>query len=346
MCTMYDVIIIGAGPAGCMAAKKTADAGYNVLLVEKMEVPREKSCSGLLIKKSIDMVENEFGPIPRTILCKNHVNKGIIITNEANQIFKFESEGLNLWRSSFDHWMTIGAQNAGAEFRPSTSAISCEEKQDHVLIKLQNNEIYYEKAKIVIACDGSNSNIKRKLLKSRNNVIFTYQTFCEGTVSLDYNFFHAFTDPLLSQYDAWFNVKDDLLILGVAVKETNKIKPYYSRFLSFLTSKFDAQIESFVKAELGMMPQVSSDYNIDLGKGRILFAGEAANFLNPIGEGISIALSSGFSAAEAIKSTYTRGTDVNTLSLLYAYKKHIEHDKQYMMRQWEFFTKIAPNFSQ
>jgi digeranylgeranylglycerophospholipid reductase len=35
---MYDVVMVGAGPAGCMAAKKTAEAGYKVLLVEKMQV--------------------------------------------------------------------------------------------------------------------------------------------------------------------------------------------------------------------------------------------------------------------------------------------------------------------
>lgn len=61
---MYDVLVIGAGPAGCMAAKKSADAGYDVLLVDKMDLPREKSCSGILIQKSVQMVEAEFGKIP------------------------------------------------------------------------------------------------------------------------------------------------------------------------------------------------------------------------------------------------------------------------------------------
>lgn len=54
---MYDVIVIGAGPAGCMVSKKTAEHGLKVMLVEKMEVPREKSCSGILIEKSIKMIE-------------------------------------------------------------------------------------------------------------------------------------------------------------------------------------------------------------------------------------------------------------------------------------------------
>ncbi|HEX3014601.1 MAG TPA: FAD-dependent oxidoreductase, partial [Methanobacterium sp.] len=104
---MYDVMIIGAGPAGCITAKRLADEGYNVLLVERMKIPREKSCSGILIKKSIDIIENEFGKIPDSVLCKPKISKGLIITNEENRTFKFESDGFNVWRSLLDEWLAL-----------------------------------------------------------------------------------------------------------------------------------------------------------------------------------------------------------------------------------------------
>lgn len=54
---MYDVIVVGAGPAGSTAAKVLAERGMRVLLVERHKLPRYKSCSGVLIQKSIDLVQ-------------------------------------------------------------------------------------------------------------------------------------------------------------------------------------------------------------------------------------------------------------------------------------------------
>ncbi len=337
-------MVIGAGPAGCITSKILADAGYDVLLVEKMEIPREKSCSGILIKKSINIIENEFGKIPSSVLCKPNISKGITITSEVNHTFKFESDSLNVWRSLFDEWLALKAQNTGVELRQSTAAVSCQEKHDHVSVKLHDGEIYEEKARIVVACDGAGSNIKKNLFKNLNNYVFTYQTFCRGTVDLDPHFFHAFLHPELSQYDAWFNVKDDFLIFGVGIREPDKMKMYHSKFISFLNLQFNASIELCVKEEVGIMPSIVPGCPVNLGRGRVLFAGEAADFLNPIGEGISSALASGRAAAEAIKSTY-KNSESNVKSLIGTYEDNISSEKEYMQRQWNILAGMSSKFS-
>ena len=71
---MYDVIVVGAGPAGCTASKVLAEKGYKVLLVEKFRMPRYKSCSGVLIKKSMDLVKTYFGEdVPESAMCPQQI---------------------------------------------------------------------------------------------------------------------------------------------------------------------------------------------------------------------------------------------------------------------------------
>ncbi|AOT72898.1 NAD(P)/FAD-dependent oxidoreductase [Geosporobacter ferrireducens] len=343
---MYDVIVIGAGPAGSSAAKELASNGYAVLLVEKMKMPREKSCSGILIKKSMDLVQHYFGEeTPKFVQCTPTDNRGMIFINDKGEEFRFEQEGLNIWRSSFDHWLAEKAQEAGAEVRQSTTAISCEEKDDCIVVQFKNDKIYYETAKFVIACDGAVSTIKRKLLGTPGNYITTYQTFNKGTIDLDPHYFYAYLQPRLSEYDAWFNVKDDDLIFGVAVKDTSRLEHYHSEFISYMYTQHNVKIEKQVKSEQWIMPHIMPGCPVDFCKGRVLFAGETAGFLNPMGEGISSGLESGHAAAQAIMQTSRKSHMPDEHALLSAYRENTAELRTYMLRQWRFVASIASTFS-
>ena len=82
---MFDVIVIGAGPAGSTAAKTLAEKGYSVLMVEKFKMPRYKSCSGQLIKKTMDMVQEYYGEsVPTDTMCIPTENRGMIFTDDKD----------------------------------------------------------------------------------------------------------------------------------------------------------------------------------------------------------------------------------------------------------------------
>lgn len=276
---MYDVIVVGAGPAGCTAAKALAEKGHKVLLVEKFKLPRYKSCSGVLIKKSMELMRTYFGEdVPESAMCTPTENRGMIFTDDKGKEYRFEQEGLNVWRSHFDGWLAGKAGKSGAEVRDGVAALSCMERDGFVEVSLRGENNYTESARYVLDCEGVVGMLKRKITGEVPGYITTYQTFNEGGIDLDPHYFYAYLQPELSEYDAWFNVKDDLLVLGVSVKDTEKISHYYGRFIAYMEEKHHLRISRQTKGEKWLMPHIRPGCRVDYGVGRILLPGKSPGF--------------------------------------------------------------------
>lgn len=339
---MYDVLIIGAGPAGSTAAKTLAEKGFKVLLVEKFNLPRYKSCSGVLIKKSMGLVKLYFGEsTPQFTMCAPIENRGMIFTTDKGKEYCFEQEGLNVWRSSFDNWLTTKAAESGSEVRDGTAAIDCKEQDGYVTVTLHGEKTYTEEARYVLDCEGVVGSLKRKILSEPQGYITTFQTFNKGTIDLDYHYFYAYLQPKLSEYDAWFNVKDNLLVLGVSVKDQTKVAGYYASFLAYMKELHSLRIDEEIKSEKWLMPHIRPGCAVQYGAGRVFFAGEIAGFLNPMGEGISAGMESGHCLACAVAEYFD---DVN---LIYTdYRQSTAALKSYMERQWGFVAGMADTFAE
>jgi flavin-dependent dehydrogenase len=66
-------------PTGSSAAKKLADDGYKVLIVERFKLPRNKSCSGILMRKSMDLIGSYFHEgTPKSVMCSPYDNIGFV----------------------------------------------------------------------------------------------------------------------------------------------------------------------------------------------------------------------------------------------------------------------------
>lgn len=330
---MYDVIVIGAGPAGCCAARTLAGLGKRVLLVERFALPRYKSCSGVLISKAMELTELYFGePVEKLPTCSPAENRGMIFTSDRE--YRFEQAGLNVWRSEYDNFLAEKAVEAGAELRDKTAALDCGEFLDHVELTLRGDSVYIENARYVLDCEGVVGAFKRKITGAAGKYITTFQTFNDGAIDLDPHYFYAYLQPELSEYDAWFNVKDDKLVLGVSVRDRRKIPHYYAKFLEYMKSHHGLSITREIRSEKWLMPQIRKEPILELSQGRIFFAGEIAGFLNPMGEGISAALESGFHAANALLLD-----DPNAAAE--SYKSALKPLITYMSRQWHFVEQIA-----
>lgn len=165
---MYDAVVAGAGPAGAAAAKALCEAGRRVLLVERFRLPRYKSCSGILIKKSLGLVKQYFGEeVPSAVCCAPVENRGMIFTDDKGGEYAFRQEGRNVWRGAFDGWLVAKAAESGAELLDGTAAIACEEENGAVWVTLQNRERCKVRARYLLDCEGVTGALKRKLAPGR-----------------------------------------------------------------------------------------------------------------------------------------------------------------------------------
>lgn len=342
MSKQYDIVIIGAGPAGSMAAYNLAKS-YKVLIVEAHSLPRNKSCSGVLIKKSVDIIKTHFGSIPDEVKSTPYKTNGITIVNEAMLAQDFFDNGVNILRDKFDYWLVQNAVKAGAEIADNSRVIKMNESENKVTVTIKGDSIYNIDSKIVIACDGVNG-VSRILTNTpKQDKVVTYQKYYNAKALLDTSKFYAYIAKDFSEYDAWINTKNDYIIVGTIAKTLTKAKKLHDNFVEFLKKEISLNIIKEEKNEAWCIPLVIPNFPVILRKNRVFFAGEVAGFLNPFGEGISLAMASGLCISGAcIKQNSLELSDC--MKIEQNYSSSMLNEIEYMKRQWHFLKKFYPYF--
>ncbi len=156
----YDIVVVGAGPAGSMAARYAAEQGVSVLMLEKdREVGTPVRCGEAVSRAGIE----EFIEVnPRFISAR--IDKfSMVAPDRTEVILPLEEEGYVLDRKVFDYELAISAAAKGAEIltRAYVNGLIIEEgKVCGVKYEFAGKQ-HEVRAKVVIAADGTESRVGR-----------------------------------------------------------------------------------------------------------------------------------------------------------------------------------------
>jgi len=158
----YDIAVAGAGPAGCVVARRCAEAGYNTIFFDKNRLPGLKVCGGFLEPKIFE----EFEIDPKVV--DYHINRFFLYTKNQNVVFKSSymfgyGTGATVRREKFDSWLADKAVEAGARLQTSSRCIrSIVEKGKVAGIEVATKKARKEvRARITVAADGFYSKVAR-----------------------------------------------------------------------------------------------------------------------------------------------------------------------------------------
>ncbi|MCD2468382.1 geranylgeranyl reductase family protein [Streptomyces sp. MBT42] len=295
---IWDVVVVGAGPGGASAAYAAAVAGRRVLLLEKSELPRYKTCGGGIIGPSRDCLPPGFElPLQDRVHAVTFSLDGRFARTRRSRKMLF---GL-INRPEFDAQLVEHAQKAGAELRTGVTVTRVEQHgpavpdRRTVAVVLADGETVLARA--VVGADGSASRIGAHVgvklgqvdlgLEAEIPVPPSVAEDWKGRVLIDWG-------PMPGSY-GWVFPKGDTLTVGVisARGEGAATKRYMEDFVARLgLSGFEPTVSS------GHLTRCRTD-DSPLSRGRVLVCGDAAGLLEPwTREGISYALRSGRLAGE------------------------------------------------
>ena len=308
----HQVIIVGAGPAGATCAKALQDRGIDVLVIDRQKFPRHKTCSGVLFGQTQVLLQKYFGCMPPdSVYCAHRVINATAIQEWSPDGFcqyvweiakdgeTFPDEYHNIRRADFDHWLI---DQSGAEFRDGCSLSSMRTEPDGVRIMVRRDGSERELAcEYLIGADGGNSTVRKALDPNwvkESPTVLVYQTYnyFKDRGTLPEGQWTVFFQPDIGDILCCVHQKDDTLVLCVGGFKGRNLKKSTQAFKEFLSRHFKVVFGSLQRDE-GCVIRMAPP---NLGRERVLLAGEAGGFIYLNGEGISAAMDSGYRAAAAV----------------------------------------------
>lgn len=349
----FDVIVVGAGPAGTSAAITAAKAGLNVVLLERGEYPGSKNVQGaVLYTKNLADILPEFWKDPNAPLERYITTQNVLITSDDSAIQggfrsnRWVQEPHNCYtiiRVKFDQWYAKKAEEAGVQLFSGVKVSKLLQENGKV-VGIESSEGDQLRADVVIACDGVNSllaqsiglidewrpdevalGVKEVLSLPKERIQDRFAL--EGNEGTTFEIFGKITKGMLGY--AFLYTNRESISFGVGCKlshfQKSRIAPYellesakkHPIIRRYLADAKPMEYSAHLIPEGGYysLPPLYTD--------GFMIAGDAAQMINPTHrEGSNLAMAAGMFAAQTAVEAKQKG-DFSKAALA-SYQKKLE----------------------
>ncbi|MHA1989995.1 MAG: geranylgeranyl reductase family protein [Candidatus Hodarchaeales archaeon] len=319
----FDVIVVGAGPAGTNAAEKTAEAGLKTIILEEhQEVGVPVQCGEgvsqqLLEYHNIDYQKNDFVDIhlPKQKFYFAGQTGSEWDIQKYTMLSGFSAFLVN--RTKFDQMFANQAMDKGAEIRTKSKVtnVSIDKQGVETTVRTPEGDAPYTvKGKVIIAADGPAGRIARSQgLKLPTKYVHAVEYMVKGkhSESLDFYFDHELTPYGYS----WVFPKEEYSKIGLVCRQVFEPAKRLDKLMQRMEKKLNTKFE---KLDLigGIIPAEEKAPEKTVTN-RLIVTGDAAGFTNPyFYGGISIAILTGRFAGETIAQVSQKDPDFSEKSLM------------------------------
>lgn len=332
---VYDIIIIGGGPAGSTFARCVAEQGHKMLLIDGQTEENKKPCGGLLAPDAQKALAGFDFVLPKNILADPQIFSVKTIDLVSERVRCYQRYYLNMDRYAFDkHLLSLVPKEVDI-ISGRCNDIKRERDVFSVSVFAHGETKVYQ-AKAIVGADGANSIVRRKIFDAPIMQYVSIQQWFRRGKSVN-PFYSCIFDPETSQSCSWLMYKDEYMIFGGCFEREN-CRPQFEKQKQRLQTFLKQDFGTPVKTEACLADRPRSMHDFVTGKDNAYLIGEAAGFISASSfEGISSAILSGKYLAEAfaakdIKKAYRRKTAKLRLKL---YLKTI--------KRWFMYTPWARN---